>query len=409
MISGKESEVFSIKPAVCLVVILSLVILTGCGAKQTAPDKNGVVHVDGFLPDRAHDEFKFSDGVVLTHGDPDVGHWARVKYNDGDEVSVYFSLGEGAGLSTGEAFDAVCKNYSNCPYAVYQRRNYGVAPLDGQDWMDTDLWLLVGFDIYKEFIKYQACRDNRFYSAADLKTLMDVMDKVDKDPVASKSDPEVQDHLLTDDALERRLPVCNWRHRISLDSAYPTPANLEKVRILPASHSRTTYVEIKTDRGSVDVYVDEGKKRLDKFVFVSPKGSSTLRPVYEGNDCATFDRCEHFVFGPEKKPGRFDIRSLDGEPLSNSRIFEVDDTISGAKNYDGCAGGRLYSGKNRHEIENEVKEAIANPAPPPVQGAPMMGAPETSESGDVVIPDTFCDWAFRREQAEAIKKSQAAR
>ncbi|HLX37545.1 MAG TPA: hypothetical protein VKR29_07065, partial [Candidatus Binataceae bacterium] len=69
---------------------------------------------------------------------------------------------------------------------------------------------------------------------------------------------------------------------------------------------------------------------------------------------------------------------------------------------------RLYTGKNRKEIEREIQEAIANPAPPPKKGAPVFGAPETSESGDTVIPDTFCDWAFRRQQVQSIQKSQAS-
>ncbi len=45
----------------------------------------------------------------------------------------------------------------------------------------------------------------------------------------------------------------------------------------------------------------------------------------------------------------------------------------------------------------------------PVKGTPMLGAPETSGSGDVVIPDAFCDWTYRRQQAQALmNKSQAA-
>ena len=81
-----------------------------------------------------------------------------------------------------------------------------------------------------------------------------------------------------------------------------------------------------------------------------------------------------------------------------------------SKSYDGCAGGRLYSGKNRDEVEREVKEALENPAPPPVKGAPVLGTPETSESGDTVIPDAFCDWTYRRKQAQALmNKSQGTR
>jgi hypothetical protein len=237
-----------------------------------------------------------------------------------------------------------------------------------------------------------------------------VIDKVDHDPVAAKSDPEVAKYLLTDDALVRRLPVCKWRHRIGLEAAYPAPANPEHVRIVPASHSRQRYVEAKGKEGAVDVYVDEDHKRLERIVFTSPKSSFSYRPVYNESDCPTFERCEHVAAGPGRHPDRFDLRSLDGEPLSQSRIFAVDDTVSGIRYYDGCAGGRLYSGKNRQTVENEVKIALENPAPPPVKGAPPLGAPETSESGDIVIPDTFCDWTSRRQQAQELmkKKSQAA-
>ena len=177
---------------------------------------------------------------------------------------------------------------------------------------------------------------------------------------------------------------------------------------MPASHSHLKYVEAKGDKGGVDIYVDEDHRRIDHMAFISPKGSFSYRPVYEGNDCPTFERCEHAAAGPEKQPSRFDIRSLDGEPLSQSRIFEVNDSVSGIKYYNGCAGGRLYSGKNRQTVESELKVALESPEPPPAKGAPMLGAPETSESGDVVIPDTFCDWSFRRQQAEMAKKSQAA-
>lgn len=400
---------FSIRLAVCLFAISSLIAFASC-TTRSAPNENGVVHVTSPIPDKSHDESKFPEGVVVTHGDPDVSHWARVRYNNGDEVDILFGLGEGRGLSTGDAFEAACKNYANCPYAKYQLRYYGIVPMDGQDWMDTNLWMLVGFDSYTDSdkIKYQACRGGKFYSASDLETLMDVLDKLDDDATAASSDPEVKKHLLSEDSLERHMPVCHWRHRVALDVAYPVKPGSAHVRIVPASHTHAKYVEIRDDKGNgVEVYVDEGEKRIEKFVFVSAKASATLRPIYEGNDCPTLERCEHFAYGPAQKPDRFDMRSVDGEPLFNSRVFEVNDTLDGIKVYDGCAGGRLYSGKNRDQVEREVQEAIANPAPPTKKESPVFGAPETSESGDTVIPDSFCDWAFRRHQIEAMKNAQA--
>ena len=298
----------------------------------------------------------------------------------------------------------------DCPHIKYRDRYYGLVPRDGRDWPDSETWTLIDFNASTDAVKYQACRDGRLYSAYDSKTLMDLMDKVEGDPAAAKSDPEVKKYLLSDDALVLRLPVCNWRHRIGLDAAFPAPPNPAHLRIVPASHSHLKYVEAKDDKGGgVDVYLDEDQRRLDRIVFKSPKASFSYRPVYNESDCPTLDRCEHAVTGPTKQPDRFDLRSLDDEPLSQSRIFEVNDTVNRIKYYDGCAGGRLYTGKNRAEVESEVKVALENPAPPPLKGAPRLGAPETSESGDIVIPDAFCDWTYRREQAQALmKKSQNA-
>lgn len=202
--------VLSLKSILYLLAITSLFALGACAAKQAAPDKNGVVHVNGLLPDRSHDEFKFSDGTVRTHGNPDVTHWAEVTYNDGESFSILFDRPFGYGQSTWEAFDATCKNNLNCPFILERGNSSAIVPLDGQDWMDSELWMLIRFDAYdyKNAIKYQACRDDHFYSAPDSKTLMDVVDKVDQDPAAAKSDPEVTKYLLTDDALVRRLPVC---------------------------------------------------------------------------------------------------------------------------------------------------------------------------------------------------------
>jgi len=350
------------------------------------------------------------------HGDSgpetDKSGMVEVEYTDGAILWIWATpeLENETSRENLQTLKFVNRNTVWAPNIKYRDRFYGIGPLDGRDWMDAELWILVDFNAKQDAIKYQACRDGRYYSAPDLKTLMDTVDRIERDPAGAKSDPEVGKHLVTDDALIRRLPVCNWRHRIGIEAAYPPPPNPAHLRIVPASHSHLKYVEAKDDKGGgVDVYVDEGKRRLDRFVFKSPKASFSYRPVYNESDCPTLDRCEHALSGPLKQPDRFDLRSLDDEPVSQSRIFEVDDTVNRTKYYDGCAGGRLYSGKNRDEVEREVKDALESPAPPPVKGAPMLGAPETSESGDIVIPDAFCDWTYRRQQAQAlIKKSQAA-
>jgi hypothetical protein len=391
--------------------IALLVVFIGCATQQAVPDKNGITHVPGRFIGASHDEFKFTDGTVITNGNPDVTHWAEVKYSDGAEISIHFQRDFGYGQDTWAAFDKACAGAARCPLINYEDRLYAVAPLDERDWMDSETWMLIAFDEYdfKNAIKYQACRDNHYYSAADSKTLMDVVDKVETNPTGAKSDPEVTKHLVTDDALLRRLPVCDWRRRIGIEAVYPPPPNEGKAKIVPASHTRPGYAEAKGDKGIiVDVYFSEDRRRLDRVVFKSPKASFSYRPVYNESDCPTLDRCEHAVTGPLKQPDRFDLHSLDDEPLSQSRIFEVDDTVGGIKSYHGCAGGRLYTGKNRDQVEREVKEALENPAPPPVKGAPVLGAPETSESGDTVIPDAFCDWTYRRKQAQALMKSQGA-
>jgi len=272
--------------------------------------------------------------------------------------------------------------------------------------MDTELWVFTNLDAKEDALKFQGCYQGKIYGSSDLKTLMDVLEALEQ-PGGASSESAAK-YLVTEDKLTKRFPICDWRHRVGLDAAYPQPPNEAKVRIVPASHSHLRYAEAKADKGVVvDVYFDEDKRRLDHFVFKSPKASFSYRPVYNESDCPTLDRCEHALSGPLKQPDRFDIRSLDDEPLSQSRTFEVNDTVNRIKYFDGCAGGRLYSGKNRDEVENEVKIALENPAPPPVKGAPMLGAPETSESGDIVIPDSFCDWTYRRKQAQALmNKSQ---
>jgi hypothetical protein len=395
-------------------------MIAGCAADQTRPavvDKNGVRHISGRWNAAPQDEFKSSQGTVVFVGNPNQWRTASIKYEDGTVASLYF----GTLMATPEAqreFQEACGNVSRCPQVGYQDHSYAIAPLDGRDWPDSELWMLIKIRTYKDTIdsgvyndtiQYQACRNGEYYGAPDLKALMDTMDKVDAHPAAVHGDPDVAKYLIVDAALIRRLPVCTWRHRVGFDAVYPAPLGAMNVRVVPASHSRMEYVEVKGDKGNgIAVYVDQSNQRLDRFVFKSPQSSSTLRPVYNETDCPTFNRCEHFVVGPDQKPNRFDIRSLDDEPLIQSRVFEVNDTFTHINYYDGCAGGRLYTGKNRDQVEREVKEALENPAPPPVKGAPVLGAPETTESGDTVIPDAFCDWTYRRKQAQALMKSQGA-
>jgi hypothetical protein len=403
-----------------LIAIAGLVAIAGCAADQVSPtvsEKTGLHKVPGKFLTQPHNEFKFSDGALIAYGNPetDAAGSVSVNYNDGATLSIFTTpeLKNSAARENLKAVQSSCQaqTVSACPYLKYGNDYFGVAPLDGRDWMDSEIWMLVNFNAQTDAIKYQACRDGRYYSAADSKTLMDVVDKIETDPKGARSDPVVEKHLVTDDALPRRLPVCNWRHRIGIEAAYPPPPNEGKVRIVPASHSHGEYVEAKADKGVlVNVFLDEDHRRIDKIIFKSPTTSFSFRPIYNESDCPTLERCEHVVTGPGKQPERFDLRSLDDEPLSQSRIFAVNDTLTDIKYYDGCAGGRLYSGKNRDEVEREVKDALENPAPPPVKGTPILGTPETSESGDVVIPDALCDWTYRRQQAQALmKKSQPAR
>ncbi len=393
------SKLSSTKLTTRLIVIAAVFALAGCAATQPPSAENN-----------PRPEFKFAGGTFSSVSDPPTDTSVEVKYDDGAILKTVQSARFGSGVHNGSvnAFEALCKNPPNCPEVQYQDRFYGVGPIDGRNWMDTELWLLGDFNASSDGLKYQACRNGHIYSAGDLKTLMDVIDKVESNPAGAKSDPEVAKQLVTDDALVLRLPVCNWRHRIGLEAVYPPPANAAKVRIVPASHTRFAYVEAKGDNGGVDIYIDTDHRRIDRFVFTSSKGSFSLRPVYSETDCPLLDRCEHMTLELGKHQDLLDIRSLDDEPLSQSRLFEVRNTRDGTKQYDGCAGGRLYAGKNRQTVESEIKIALENPAPPRPQGAPMLGAPAISESGDTVIPDGFCDWTVRTRQMQAAMKNQGA-
>ena len=269
------------------------------------------------------------------HGDsgPETDKSGMVEVNYGDGATLWIwdppELENETSRQNLQTLKFVNRKTVWAPNIKYRDRYYGIGPLDGRDWMDSEIWILVDFNATTDAIKYQACRDGRYYSASDSKTLMDVIDKIEHDPVGAKSDSDVAKHLVTDDALLRRLPVCNWRHRIGIEAAYPPPPNEGKVRIVPAGHSHSEYVEAKADKGVVvEVYLDEDRRRMDKIVFKSPKASFSYRPVYNESDCPTLDRCEHALTGPVKQPDRFDLRSLDDEPLSQSRIFEVNDTVN---------------------------------------------------------------------------------
>ncbi len=375
-----------------------LFAFAACAAEQEPPAKKD-------LPQK----FKFVGGTFSSTSDPPTDKSVVVKYDDGAVLTTVWSARSRPGVNheSVNAFESLYSNPPNCPELQYEDRFYGVAPIDGRQWMDTETWLLADFNASADPLKYQACRDGHIYSAPDSKTLMDVVDKVESDPASAKSAPEVTKYLLADDALVLRLPVCNWRHRIGLDAVYPLPTSVAKIRIVPASHARLKYLEALGDKkGGVDVYLDEDHRRIDHFVFNSPKGSFSLRPVYSETDCPLLDRCEHMALGFEKQQDLFDLRSLDDEPLFQSRLFEVRNTLDGTKRYDGCAGGRLYVGKNRQIIENEIKIALENPASPPPAGAPVLGTPAISESGDTVIPDAFCDWTARTRLMQAAMKNQ---
>ncbi len=396
-----------------VIAVAVLVVFAGCGTvespKTAAPA--GVHRVAGGFNSAPQEEFEFADGRIIGHQNLKNPQAIDVKYNDGgtEVIGTVPTVQDQVRRANYAALAPFCRT-APCLTVNYDDHFYAFSTLDGQALIDTELWVFVDLDAKQDALKFQGCEQGSIYSSSDLKSLMDVMGNPRQSETAS-SEKDVTRSLLVDDKLWRRFPVCDWRHRVGLDAAYPQPPDEGKVRIVPASHSHGEYVEVKADKGVfVDVYLDEDPHRLNKVVFKSPKASFSYRPVYNESDCPTLDRCEHAVTGPLKQPDRFDLHSLDDEPLAQSRIFEVDDTVGGIKSYDGCAGGRLYSGKNRDEVEREVKEALENPAPPPVKGAPVLGTPETSESGDTVIPDAFCDWTYRRKQAQALmNKSQGTR
>ncbi len=396
-----------IKRTYCFIAVAVLLALTGCAARQVPPSAsvpNGLHHVEASFRFPAFDEFKYADGIIVGYRDLKSPSSMDIKYNDGDrQVIGTQPIGQDEVQRTNYAALAPFCRTAACVTVNYNDHFYAFSPLDSQALMDTELWVFTDLDAKEHALKFQGCYQGKIYSSSNLQTLMDVLESVEQ-PGGVSSDSGAK-YLVSEDKLTRRFPICDWRHRVGLDAIYPQPPNEAKVRFVPASHSHGAYVETKADHGVfVDVYLDDDHRQLNKIVFKSAKGSLMFRPLYDSNDCPILDRCEHFALGPEKQPDRFDLHSLDDEPLSQSRIFAVNDTIGHVTYYDGCAGGRLYSGKNRDEVEREVKDALANPAPPPVKGAPVFGAPETSESGDVVIPDAFCDGTYRRQQAQALMK-----
>ena len=81
----------------------------------------------------------------------------------------------------------------------------------------------------------------------------------------------------------------------------------------------------------------------------------TIKPMYGTSDCLDGAHCEQVEVTTDNTT--VIQKSLDGQTLGRSRLWEFSSPNGGPKIYQACIYGAVYSGKVRSEVEAVLAEA----------------------------------------------------
>jgi hypothetical protein len=131
----------------------------------------------------------------------------------------------------------------------------------------------------------------------------------------------------------------------------------------------------------------------------------TIKPMYGTSDCLDASHCEQVEVTTDNTTVL--QKSLDGQTLGRSRLWEISSPNGGPKIYQACINGAVYSGKIRSEVEAVLAEPGKEAAQEDMLIDPKAGLP--APPGVIAQATPLCDWAEREEKLrEAIAKARKA-
>ena len=131
----------------------------------------------------------------------------------------------------------------------------------------------------------------------------------------------------------------------------------------------------------------------------------TIKPMYGTSDCLDGSHCEQVEVTTDNTT--VIQKSLDGQTLGRSRLWEISSPNGGPKIYQACTNGAVYSGKIRSEVEAVLAEPGKEAAQEDMVIDPKAGLP--APPGVVAQATPLCDWAEREKKLrEAVAEARKA-
>jgi hypothetical protein len=399
-----------------LIVIASIAIAS-CATNQSiqsspsAASSPGIRTVEGRLlvGPGPHVEVPFKGGTLSASPDFNKPYSVRVKM---DDSKTEFGA---------NSFDRGCPKLETCTsihthwLGAYDEQ---IVSGDGRPWPDTEMWAVVrdvdapvgpkvlGMTRSHKTIAFEGCTSGKIYSSANSPALMSVLEgetsaPTTHPPQSLEGDKNV---YFVDNAKDDPRPVCNWRHRVGLDAVLPAPKTTA-ARFYSASEKTPAHVEVVAKSATIDLFVS--KKQIDKISIHAASGHSmTIKPMYGTSDCLDGSHCEEVEVTTDNATVL--QKSLDGQTLGRSRLWEISSPDGGPKIYQACTNGAVYSGR----ILSEVEAVLAGQAGKEAVQEDMVIDPKAglpAPPGVATQATPLCDWAEREKKLrEAVAEAQKA-
>jgi hypothetical protein len=399
--------------------MIAAMLLASCSTEQppqqTSSAPTGVRVIDGgVFGGGPHQEFDFKGGTIIAYYDFHKPESFDVHYNDGTVVELRPLV-----------------NVSRCPDLLtciavhyWTTGDEMIVSRDNRQWADTELWAIrkvaphpvgpafLGMSRSSPVLSFEGCKEGKIYSSGSMPSLMSVLEG-EKSANAGPPPPsgiydaknEREVHLVGD-VDSTRMPVCNWRHRIGLDKLIPAPKST-MTKLVPASEKTPQHLEAKTEQ-SVTIDWFANKTPLDQLIIKLPNGHSiSIKPQYGSPNCPDFKNCGELAV--TKDNTTIIQQALDGRSMNKSRLWKEFNPLGGPTTYAACAGGTIFSGRNRAQVEAAL--AGAEKTSSPQQDMVLdEGSGEFLPADVKAIATPICDWTQRdkayQKMIDAAKKAR---
>jgi hypothetical protein len=402
--------------------MIAVMLLASCSTEQPPQQASsaptGVRVVEGRVPLHGpHEEFDFKGGTIIAYYDFHKAEGFNVHYNDGTVVELR--------PATYNPAVKGCPALNTCTTIHYGPTwDELIVSRDGRPWADSELWAVskdephpvgpafLGMSRSSAVSTFQGCKDGKIYSSRKLPSLMSVLENeksadAGKPPASGNYDSKTEREVyVVGDVESTRMPVCNWRHRIGLDKLLPAPKST-RAKLVPASEKTPQHLEATTEQ-SVTIDWFANKTPLDQLIIKLPNGHSiSIKPRYGSPNCPDFKNCGELAV--TKDNTTIIQQALDGRSMNKSRLWKEFNPLGGPTTYAACAGGTIFSGRNRAQVEAALAGAEKKSSPQQDMVLdPGSGAFLPADVAAIATP--MCDWTQRdkayQKMIDAAKKAR---